>query len=246
MSEDQKLAVPEPGWKDRAHSIARAGIGSIPIVGAAATELFQMVITPSLEKRRNEWMNSVAEALERLEERGHIRVEDLASNEAFLDTVLHASQAALRNAQEEKREALRNAVLNSALPHPPDESFQQMFVEWIDSLTVWHLRILKLLDDPQRWFREQNRQPPEYTIAGHLADLLGKAYPELQNQRILCDQIGKDLYSRGLSRTEHFHAMTSGSGMYAQRTTELGHAFLNFIVAPPAIEEPRSNSCMSS
>ena len=232
MSEPDNHPVPEPNWKDRTYAIARAGLGSIPIVGAAATELFQMVVTPSLDRRRVEWMNSVADTLKKLEDNGQLRIEDLASNEAFVDTVLHATQAALRNSQEEKREALRNAVLNSALPHPPDESVQQMFVEWIDSLTVWHLRILKLLDDPKGWFQEQGRRPPEYTIAGHLFDLLAKAYPELQNQQTLSSQIARDLYIRGFSSTEGLGAMTSGSGMYAQRTTELGREFLKFITAP--------------
>jgi hypothetical protein len=51
---------------------------------------------------------------------------------------MHASQAALRNSQKEKLTALRNAVLNAALPNPPEESIQQMFVNFIDSLTVWH------------------------------------------------------------------------------------------------------------
>ena len=229
MSQPENHPVPQPDWKDRTYAIARGSLGSIPIVGAAATELFQMVITPSLERRRVEWMNSIADTLKTLEEKGQLRIGDLASNEAFLDTVLHASHAALRNSQQEKRDALRNAVLNAALPSPPGESWQQMFVEWVDSFTVWHLRILKLLDDPKRWFQDQGRQPPEYTIAGHLFDLLAKAYPELQNQQTLSSQIARDLYIRGLSSTDGLGAMTSGSGMYAQRSTELGREFLKFI-----------------
>ena len=226
---------PEPNWKDRAHALVRAGLGSLPYVGAAATELLQMVIVPSLEKRRTEWMNSVAEGLKALEEKAQLRIDGLASNEVFVDTVLHATQTAIRNSQQEKREALCNAVLNSALPNPPDESRQQMFIEWIDTLTAWHLRVLRLLDNPERWFRERGRQLPEYTFGGSLSDLLVKAYPELQNQRGLYDQIARDLHSRGLSGTDSLHTMMSGSGVYAQRTTELGREFLNFITSPAAM-----------
>ena len=114
MSGTADYQPPEPDWKDRAHVLVRAGLGSLPCVGAAATELFQMVITPSLEKRRIEWMNSVAEALKRLEEKEQLRIDDLVSNELFVDTVLHATQTAMRNSQQEKRDALRNAVLNTA------------------------------------------------------------------------------------------------------------------------------------
>jgi len=232
MSEPDNQPVPEPDWKDRTYAIVRAGVGSIPIVGAAATELFQMVITPSLEKRRVEWMNSVAEELKKLEDKGQIRVEDLASNEVFLDTMLHASQAALRNSQNEKREALRNAVLNSALPNPPDESRQQMFVEWIDSLAVWHLRIFMLLANPQQWFKDNKRQPPEYFMTSSLSGLLAFAYPELGNQRALYDQIGKDLFNRGLIGIGEFHTTMSASGAFGNRATDLGREFLKFIAAP--------------
>jgi hypothetical protein len=194
-----------------------------------------MVIAPSLERRRIDWMNSVAEALKKLEEKGQLRIDNLVSNEQFVDTVLHTTQTAMRDSQQEKREALRNAVLNTALPNPPDESRQQMFVEWIDTLTVWHLRILKLLDNPERWFREKGRQPPEYAFGGSLSDMLTKAYSELQNQRDLYDQITRDLHGRGLIGTENLHAMTSGPGLYAQLTTGLGREFLNFITSPAAL-----------
>ena len=232
MSEPETHAAPEPNWKDRTYAIARAGLGSIPIVGAAATELFQMVVTPSLDKRRVEWMDSVADTLEKLEEKGQLRIEDLASNEAFVDTMLHATQVALRNSQVEKREALRNAVLNSALPHPPDESRQQMFVEWIDSLTVWHLRIFMLLANPQQWFKDNKRQPPEYFMTSSLSGLLTFAYPELGNQRGLYDQIGKDLFNRGLIGIGEFHTTMSASGAFGNRATDLGREFLKFIAAP--------------
>lgn len=212
MSQPENTPVPKPDWKDRTYAIARAGLGSLPLVGAAATELFQMVITPSLERRRVEWMNSVADTLKALEEKGQLQIGDLASNEAFFDTVLHASHAALRNSQQEKREALRNAVLNAALPSPPDESRQQMFIEWVDSLTVWHLRIFVLLANPQQWFESNQKQPPQFAMSSSLSGLLTVAYPELGNQRQLYDQIAKDLYNRSLIGTDQFHTMMSASG----------------------------------
>lgn len=236
MSESEEYQVPEPNWKDRAHGLVRAGLGSIPILGAAAAELFQMVITPSLEKRRVEWMNSVADELKRLEGNGHIRIEDLGSNEVFIDTMLHASQAALRNSQKEKRDALRNAVLNAALPSPPDESLQQMYLEWIDSLSVWHLRVFVLLANPIQWFKNNQRQPPQYAITSSLSGLLTCAYPELNNQRRLYDQIAKDLYNRSLIGTDNFHVMLSASGALEHQATELGKQFLAFISDPGSME----------
>jgi len=65
--------------------------------------------------------------------------------------------------------------------------------------------------------------------------MLTKAYPELQNQRGLYDQIANDLHSRGLTGTDSLHTMMSGSGVYARRSTALGQDFLKFITAPGAM-----------
>ncbi|MEI7685086.1 MAG: alpha/beta hydrolase [Planctomycetota bacterium] len=230
MTQKAKYDPPQSSTGDNVHTLVRAGVGSLPVIGAAATELFQKLIVPPLEKRRQEWMEAVAQGLRDLEERQKCVIDDLASNDVFIDTVMAASQAAIRSSQQEKREALKNAVLNAALPSPPDELRQQMFVNLVETLTVWHLRILRLFADPVCWFQEQQRQPPQHPNG--LSDLLTAAYPELQKERGLYDQIGKDLFNRGLLGTEGFHSMMTGSGVFAQRATELGEQFLKFITKP--------------
>ncbi|QDV56248.1 hypothetical protein [Rosistilla oblonga] len=232
MKDDDKYSPPEASLGDHAHTLARAGVGSIPLAGAAATELFQKLIAPPLEKRRQEWMESVAEGLRQLEEQQRLSLDDLSENDTFIDAVMSASQAAIRTSQAEKREALKNAVLNSSLPDPPDESRQQIFIGLVDSLTVWHLRILRFFCDPARVFHEQGKTAPQYHLAGSLSQLLKTAYPELGNERELYDQIGKDLYGRGLLGTEGFHTMMSGNGVYEKRTTTMGDQFLRFISEP--------------
>ncbi len=227
-----KYEPPQPTIKDHAHAVTRAVLGSVPGYGAAAAELFQMVVVPSLDKRRVEWMNEVAEALRTLEEKYDRLIEDLASNEKFVDVLLQASSAAMRTSHEEKHTALRNAVLNSALPNPPDESRQQMFIQWVDSLTVWHLRILRLLADPLQWFQEEKRQPPRYVTMSSLSGLITDAYPELKNQRDLYDLIGKDLDNSGLIEIDNFHTTMSPSGAFERRASELGQQFIRFVTAP--------------
>ena len=37
---------------DIAHSIAKSGIGAIPVIGSLASEIFGLIVTPPLEKRR--------------------------------------------------------------------------------------------------------------------------------------------------------------------------------------------------
>ena len=148
MIEDDKYKVPKPNIEDTAHTLARAGIGSIPVLGASATELFNQVIVPPLEKRRIKWMEDVAEALKKLEKKKQISFEELSQNESFISAVLNASQAALKTNQKEKLKALRNAVINSALSSSTDEDTQQIFLNLVDSFSEWHLRLLKFLKVP--------------------------------------------------------------------------------------------------
>ena len=182
-AENDGLEPPTSSAGDKAHALARAATGSIPLVGAKETELFQMLIAPPLERRRQAWMDAVAEALRRLEREKGIDIEQLKDNDTFIDTIMQASQVALRNSQQEKLDALRNAVLNSACPHPVDQSLQQMFLNLVDLLTVWHIRILKLLSNPVRWFHERGRRPPEYPITGSLVRFLIDAYPKLRRTK---------------------------------------------------------------
>jgi hypothetical protein len=222
---------PKPTKGDAAHAIARAGLGAIPVGGAAATELLNAIVTPPLEKRRQEWMERVGHSLRRLEESKGVSLEELQNNNVFLDIALQASQTALRTSQEEKLEALRNAILNSTLNESPDESVQQMFINFIDFLTVWHLRLLALLHSPEEWGRGHNLNFSDISMGG-TATLIQRAFEELRSRRDLYDQLGKDLYSRGLINGDNFHITVTAHGLMQSKTTELGKQFVNFITSP--------------
>jgi hypothetical protein len=214
---------------DIAHIVSKAGISAIPWLGGPATELFTAVITPSLEKRRIKWLNSLAEELERLQkEVGGFSYEEIAKNEAFISSVLQASQSALRTNQEEKLKALRNAVLNSLKPNSPDEDQQSMFMFYIDTLTPWHLRILSFFKNPREWGKKNNTEYPDWS-AGGPSTVLEHTFSELRGKREFYDQIVKDLYSRGLMSIDQLHTTMTKNGMFANRTTELGSKFINFI-----------------
>lgn len=229
---EERYTPPKTSKGDVAHTLVKAGISSIPVLGSAAAELFALVIAPPLDKRRAEWMNDVADGLKALEQRFEgFRVEDLAGNEAFVSAVLHASQAAIRNHQQEKLEALRNAVLNVAIGKAPEEDVQLMFLNLIDSLTPWHLRILRFFQDPAGFGRTKGLNPDTWMMGGP-STLLERYYPELSGQRDFYDLVVSDLHARGLFTIPDLHTTMTGHGIFAKRTTGLGDAFLNFITSP--------------
>ena len=218
----ENLDPPKATKGDVAHAVAKAGLSAIPFVGGPAVELFQHLVQPPLDRRRGEWMNSVGEKLIELENRG-MDIEALAKSEEFISAVMHASHIALRTHQEEKRDALRNAIINVATGQSPDEVLEHMFFDLIDSLSILHIKMLKLF---------QNPCPPPNMSMGGLSSVLEYNMPELLGNAPMYTQVWKDLYMRGLTNTEGMNATMSRHGLAAKRTSEIGDAFLKFIAEP--------------
>lgn len=222
-----KYAVPKSTTKDTIHTLTRARISLLPVIGSPATELFNLIIIPPLNKRREEWMESVATGLNELEKtvKG-FSVERLSDNPMFLTIVSHATYVAIRNHEEEKLLALKNAVINTALTTSPDEDIRLMFINFVDSLTPRHLKILKLLHDPSRVLAERGLEQPSWT-SGSILRLIKYTYSELGNRDDFLNQICRDLYNHGLIVTDSFGV---GVGDFlVQRTSPLGNQFIDFI-----------------
>ena len=225
------LERPEPDKWDKSHAAVKAGLAIIPGIGGTAAELFSMVIAPPLEKRRNQWLDDIAERLKSLERAvDGFRVEDLSQNETFITVVMHATQVAIRNHQQEKLEALRNAVLNTAMSKAPENDRQLMFLNFIDELTPWHLRLLRFFDAPETWGNRHNISYPNWH-SGSPGNLLEFTFEELSGQRDFYDQVVRDLHYRGLMSIDSLHTRMTVRGMFESRTTEMAKGFLAFILS---------------
>lgn len=213
---------------DIAHSLLKGGIGTIPIIGSLAVEIFGLVVTPPLEKRRAEWMNDIAVKLKELEDKNVIDFEELQGNEQFIDVMLQATTFALKTSEKEKIKAFRNAILNTATGDSPDKTVSQIFLNQLDKFTVWHIKILNFIDNPREWFKKYNKIPPSY-MTGSIYSVLEEAFPELKSQSALVDIIWDDLRTAGFHKTGDLRAMMSGDGVLANRSTVFGSEFIAFI-----------------
>lgn len=95
---------------DVLHSVAKGAIGAVPVVGSLATEIFPMVVTLPLEKRRAEWTNDIAVRLQALEGQGNIDPKTLKYNNQFIDVVLQTTAYPLKKSEKDKIDAFKNAV----------------------------------------------------------------------------------------------------------------------------------------
>jgi hypothetical protein len=227
----EKYEPPKPTAADRIYAITRAGVGSIPVVGAAAAELLQQILSQPIEERRTEWMAAIGEGLLRLESERGVKIEDLGKSPAFVDAVMTATQVAIRTSQLSKRRALRNAVLNSALPISPDVTQQQVFLALIDRFTDLHLSILRVFRSPSDWKTSDDKQLLARN-ASDAGDLLLEAYPELVGHETLCDVLWGELHAAGLVDIATLHNKHEGNAVMKKRTTPYGDEFLAFISSP--------------
>jgi hypothetical protein len=234
MSDSDANGLPKADAVDVVYTIIKAGVAGIPYIGGPAAQILAAVIAPPINRRRDLWFEDLAERLSRIEGKvAGFTLEALGENEAFLTTVLQATQTAARTHQKEKHEALRNAVLNTALGHNPNEDKNLMFLRFIDELMPSHLDVLAILHDPQGEYSRRGVPWFDTSFPWGGRNLIHRALDPEEKYVPFYDQVVRDLYTRGLIDIESvgitFHAGEIGK----RRTTHMGEEFLVYITAPP-------------
>src|SRR5690242_5293815 len=107
--------------QDITYAAIKAVVGSIPLAGAAASELLSLIVASPLEKRREKLLLEIGEKLKELETSQKVNLEELQSNEQFIDIVLQATTLALKTSEREKIEAFKSAILNTAAGEAPEK-----------------------------------------------------------------------------------------------------------------------------
>lgn len=237
MSELDFAQLPDTYKGEVVQTLTKILASGIPIIGPVGAEIISLLIQPQITKRRDEWLAGLGAAVARLlQQQDSPTADDLVNNEAFTTAVLHATLIALRTHQQEKRRALRNAVLNVAAGTAPSDDLQMMFLDAIDALTPSHLRLLALLKDPRAWLQAHN--PQISALNGGLTSSVGavveSAITEWVNQRQFYGLLFDNLAARGLVQgtSEVLGTTMTLNGALSSRTTELGRQFLAFITAP--------------
>ena len=198
MSDLEPFFPPKEEKMDKVISIIRAISSDIP-GGNILTELAVQCLGSPYQHRRDQWMEKVGITLKELTESEGLRLEELQTNQIFIDIVLKATLVALRNHHEMKRNALINIICHATQPDP-DEVFLQTAINFIDTSSPWHLIILKFLASPKKWEEDNKRKIPNI-LGIHLYWVLEEAFPDLRDKRDISQQVITDLWSKGLIET---------------------------------------------
>jgi len=151
----------------------------------AGVALFDLITGPARGKRLGDWCEALRLVVNNVSRRiAGLTPKALAANEAFISAFAQATQAALRTHQKEKREALRNAVVNVAIGKEPDPNRQQQFLFLIDRFSETHLTVLRFFEDPAGYFVSRGKPVPliERDTKILAYQMLIDAMPELGQQ----------------------------------------------------------------
>lgn len=209
-----------------------AGLNFVPGVGGALAVAFVTAVNWQLDRRREEWLAGLSEAVEDLRQRlGDADFETLAENPRFVDAVMITTRVIDHTHQEEKLAALRNAVLNSLAPEAPDADTQAMFLSLVDRFTASHLRVLTLWNDPVAWFESRGLPGPPQAKAGAMTQVVEAALPEMQGRQDFYALVAADLNASGLLAAELSGLLGTGALM-RPLTNGIGQQFVEFISSP--------------
>jgi hypothetical protein len=220
--------VPPPTALERLGSALKAAAGG-GWAGLTAEGLGQ-VVGSVFKTQVQTFVEGLAHRLKDLE-KTQLTLEEILSNPKFLDAAFRAAIAAGTTHQEEKREALRNAVLNSALPGSPDEDRQQMFIAYIERLTASHLRVLRVVADGAPVFATGawDHVSPDPKIEKSLE----ASDPDLAKDRDFAQQVCFDLQGLNLIALHGGGPVRLGHPLGRIIVYPLTKEFLQFVSSPP-------------
>jgi hypothetical protein len=137
-------------------AVAAGGpVAVAPAIAAVATLITEHFWLPHLTMRKNAIVTDVAAKLQDVD-------KVVLESPAFIDALSTGVQAAVKTSSQTKREALRNAIVNSIRPTAPDLVKQQQFFALTDRYSELHLMLLDLFatggPSASRWYQREHAE----------------------------------------------------------------------------------------
>ncbi len=211
---------------DLAHKTTKVALSAIP----GAAEFFTTIIGEPVQRRRVEWLKSFYAELKEIEAKvDRLSIEKLGENEKFVSVLMTASQIAQRSHQEEKLEALRNAVLNTALEIDIRDDLKFIFLLLVDELTVTELKMLAVTNDPNAYAKLSGE---ELGLEETKDKILNMAFPDRTENQNIYKLLEKNLHTKGLLNVDDWTSNYNSSEQSYKIISDLGESFLRFITEP--------------
>lgn len=218
---------PQAGLRDYAREGMEAGIAAIPIVGGTLEVLVASVITPSLAKRRERWIQKLAELVSELQAKvDGFDVTSLIGDEVFVTAVVDASRIAMGTHLDEKLNYLKHCLAHMAIDDDRDDFMDLQLIRFVELLSPEHFLILQYLASPAAWFDAKQIERPDL-YAGSPGHLMDAAKLPVNGPSL--EIVLRDLSSYALANTQPIRTVMTGNGAWQGLITELGRLLLNFV-----------------
>ena len=140
---------------------------------------------------------------------------------------------------------MKNAVLNSALNNSPEEDLELIFLNYIDTFTVLHLRLLEFFNKTltKELINElaANCKLIERTedtiVFNNLGEVLEYIFPDLKGQDFIYENVVRDLNTKGLiivmaPADPMLEIRIKDDNMVDPQVQSIGKMFLSYISPP--------------
>lgn len=209
-------------------NVIKAGLSTTPFCGGIAS-LMTDYIPSGKHKRLEQFAKQIAEDLTNLKDR--VEANRILTDEfAFLFE--KCFKGAAENYQEDKIQAFRAILLNTAIGIDYSEEEKEYFLNLVNTLSVLHIRILRFMADPLSYV--ESHAISKEQIRGGFSDFFPVAIPGAALD-VIISAFG-DLHQYGLINTDKsiFGTMTSAQGLHllGNRVSELGRKFISFCTMP--------------
>lgn len=184
--------LPTKDRKDYLHKAAKVGLNFVPIVGGGLAEIFETVFSAPIDKRKEEWLKTLAVTIDDLCAKvDGLTPEKLSNNSEFISVFLQASNIAIRTHNKEKLKALNAAVKNSILRKDLDESKKMIFLRLVDQMTPLHIKVFHFLSNPVMYVEELNSRLPANTRTnwGSLTNVWDEYFDDIKSSNSLMDLV---------------------------------------------------------
>jgi hypothetical protein len=209
-------------------NIFKATLATAPFCGGIASLITDYIPSARFQRLEN-FAEQIAEDLLKLSDRideSYIKTDDFA----FIFEKCFRGVA--ENPQNEKINAFRGILINSAVRKDYSEDEKDYFLTLLNTLSVLHIRILRFMAYPREYLRDS--EIAERLIIGGFSDFFPVVIPGVQLSAI--ESAFGDLYQYGLITTDKgiFRTMTAGQGLHllGNRVSDFGQRFIQFCVSP--------------
>lgn len=227
MTEITRNNVEKTTIADMAETATAAALSLIPGAG----ELFNRLVMPFAERRRNDWIESIENRLKELQSKYPDIDKRLTDNEKAISAILYASPLALKTNNHTKLTALQNIIINTILEPNYEEYKIQMFLRFVDDFSELHILLLKFLNEPGLFYKPKDTCFT-YAIASYsLESLFLKQYKGFDSSSV--KSALNYLSTNYLIDCEitTFSTVMTKDALLISRTTNLGKDFIEFIIS---------------